>query len=82
MISFVYENRYAMTFGRDDGFKDGAESIILSAPPTESIVLPAHAESIILSAGGAESIRLSSGGAESMMLSSCLQEQRPRRCCH
>jgi hypothetical protein len=39
------ENRYAMTFEGDCGFKDGVENMILSA----------RAESVILSAGGAES---------------------------
>ncbi len=45
-------------FGGDYGFKDGTESIIVSA----------HAESIILSLGGAESMMLSER-AESMILS-------------
>jgi hypothetical protein len=43
------ENCYAMTFGGDYGFKDGTESMILSA----------HTESMILSAGGTESMMLS-----------------------
>ncbi len=54
----VDENRYAMTFGGEYGFKDGAESMILSA----------CAESIILSAGGTESMMLSAP-SESMILS-------------
>jgi hypothetical protein len=33
------ENRYAMTFGGDYDFKDGAESMILPAPPAESMIL-------------------------------------------
>ncbi len=41
---------YAMTFGGDDGYKDGTESIILSVC-AESMILSARAQSIILSAG-------------------------------
>ncbi len=53
------ENGYAMTFEGDYGFKDGAESMILSVC-TESVILSAPpAESMILSAPPAESIILS-----------------------
>ncbi len=52
------ENCYAMTFGGDYGFKDGTESMILSA----------RAESIILSASNTESIIPSAHHAESKIL--------------
>jgi hypothetical protein len=45
-----YENCFSMTFGEDYGYKDSAESMILSAG-TESMILSACAESIILSLG-------------------------------
>ncbi len=38
MLPSVNENRYAMTFGGDYGFKDSAESMILSAS-AESMML-------------------------------------------
>jgi hypothetical protein len=48
------ENHYTMTFGGDYGYKDGAESMILSALHAESMMFSAHteahAESMILSA--------------------------------
>ncbi len=44
-----YENRYAMTFGGDYGYKDSAEIMILSAG-AESMRLSAQAESMVLSA--------------------------------
>jgi hypothetical protein len=55
-----------MNFGGDYGFKDDAESIILSAAPTESIILSAHVETIILSADGAESIILINPGNQGL----------------
>jgi hypothetical protein len=64
----INEKCYAMTFGGDYGYKDGAESIIFSAC-TESIRLSAHTESIILTAPPAESLILSAPPAESMILS-------------
>ncbi len=39
IIFQINENCYALTFGGDYGFKDGAESIILSTGGAESMML-------------------------------------------
>ncbi len=60
-----------MTFGGNYGYKEGAESLILSALHSESMILSvqaeAHTESMILSAH-AESMMLS---AHAIILSAC-----------
>ncbi len=43
------QKNYAITFGADYGFKDSAESMILSVPPAESMILSVlPTESMIL----------------------------------
>jgi hypothetical protein len=53
------ENRYAKTFGGNYGFKDGVESMILSACTENIILSELPAESVILSAPPTESMILS-----------------------
>jgi hypothetical protein len=67
----VNENCYTMTFGGDYGYKDGADSMILSACAESIILSVLHAETMILSVhaeADAESMILSAH-AESLVFS-------------